>query len=437
MRSCERLAPLALLALLAAAGCQNGDDPTAPAEPAEQSTAMVHGAIGSDAVEFEFLSAGSPGDPGQRPGPFLIRGQNIAYDADLGALTVDLTVVNAGPHTYPEPITLTFVQLLPDGVTVLNADNDETGAGAAILCQFANDDALWTPDEESLPRTVQFGVAQGTAIAFVARIDIGLLPDGGAVGGLVWNDLNEDGVIDADEPGLPDVTVRLEAGPDLFWVATTDADGMYRFDGLAAGFYTVTRLPRPDLRPTTPPQMQVVLVEVEGEVADFLAANFGCRVVAPTEPPIAVGDCLDVKGAFAGDPDRLVGELFCLCREDDDDEDGGPFPPCWQRVCGPVTAIDLAERLLVVMGTEVHVPHGTHLHLDDIEIGDRVRADVNVFADGEELQLVACRLHREHGHFDRVRGAVEEVVADGDGQVIGVRVLGVSVDLADAQPCDD
>jgi len=212
---------LGLLALALLVGCQDSDDGVnGPSGLVEQETGLVYGDVGSGSVSFEFASV-----EGLRQGPFLVRGYNIAYDTELGALVVDVTVVNAGEETYPEPVTLSFVDLLPEGVTVLNADNGETGPGAAFLCEFENDDAMWTPGEESLPRTVQFGVTAGTSIGFVARIDVGLVPGGGAVGGVVWHDVDEDGAMDADEAGLPGVGLRLQGGDDLVFMTQTEDDG--------------------------------------------------------------------------------------------------------------------------------------------------------------------------------------------------------------------
>ncbi|MBH0116753.1 DUF11 domain-containing protein [Salinibacterium sp. NG253] len=65
----------------------------------------------------------------------------------------------------------------------------------------------------------------------------------------VWLDLNNDGVQDSGEPGLPNVDVTLVwfgpdgaagGGDDVTFVETTDANGEYLFDGLPEGNYTVT-----------------------------------------------------------------------------------------------------------------------------------------------------------------------------------------------------
>ncbi len=433
----QYLVPLALLAVLFVVGCGGGDEPLTPTEsPLGAGASVVRGDISGSTTSFEFASEVDLDLPNPPPGPFLIRGQIVGYDADLGALVVDLVVVNASPHAYPEPVSLTFMQLLPPGVTILNADNGETGVGASFQFFFANDDAMWTPGEESFPRTVQFAVAQGVAIGFAARIDVGMDPLGGAIGGLVWHDVDEDGVVDDDEPGLAGVGVRVQAGGGQQWLTTTAADGIYRIDGLAAGFYTVVRLPRPGLRPTTAPQLQVVLVEDEGGVSDFLAANFGCRVVAQ-DSSIQVGDCLHVKGEYAANPPRLVASRYCVCDNDDDDEDEDKDSSCWDRLTGPVTDVNPARNAVAIMGTWMRVADDD-FDLDDVSVGDRLMASVEIVMDDDGHHLEACRLHQFHGNFDRIRGEVQEVIMGANGQVVGVRILDTRVELMNAaDDCDD
>ena len=64
------------------------------------------------------------------------------------------------------------------------------------------------------------------------------------LGNYVWNDLNGNGIQDANEPGIPGVTVTLtgttSTGQTVTLTTTTDASGMYIFDGLAPGTYKVT-----------------------------------------------------------------------------------------------------------------------------------------------------------------------------------------------------
>jgi hypothetical protein len=68
----------------------------------------------------------------------------------------------------------------------------------------------------------------------------------GVIGDYVWNDLDEDGVQDGDEPGIGGVVVDLfDASGTLVGTTTTGANGLYRFVDVPAGDYYV-RFTAPD-----------------------------------------------------------------------------------------------------------------------------------------------------------------------------------------------
>jgi len=55
-----------------------------------------------------------------------------------------------------------------------------------------------------------------------------------SIGDFVWNDLNQDGIQDASEPGIAGVTVNLlDSSSMTLATTTTDANGKYLFDNLA------------------------------------------------------------------------------------------------------------------------------------------------------------------------------------------------------------
>ena len=59
-----------------------------------------------------------------------------------------------------------------------------------------------------------------------------------AFDGLVWDDLNRNGLQDLDEPGLPNVTVNLfNSAQAAAGTSLTDGNGAYRFQGLLPGDY--------------------------------------------------------------------------------------------------------------------------------------------------------------------------------------------------------
>ena len=64
------------------------------------------------------------------------------------------------------------------------------------------------------------------------------------LGDKVWEDLDENGVQNAGEPGVPGVTVTLNGtdqdGNAISMTTTTDSEGLYLFDGLLPGDYEVT-----------------------------------------------------------------------------------------------------------------------------------------------------------------------------------------------------
>jgi len=62
----------------------------------------------------------------------------------------------------------------------------------------------------------------------------------GAIGDLVWHDLDVDGIRDSEEPGLPNVAVKLHTDAGSVVAETmTDANGAYRFSNVAPGAYRV------------------------------------------------------------------------------------------------------------------------------------------------------------------------------------------------------
>ncbi|MGV3723692.1 MAG: SdrD B-like domain-containing protein, partial [Actinomycetota bacterium] len=72
-------------------------------------------------------------------------------------------------------------------------------------------------------------------------VDFGYAPPFASVGDRVWLDADRDGVQDDDEAGIPGVEVKLLNGAGaIAATATTDASGLYLFDQLEAGSYTVS-----------------------------------------------------------------------------------------------------------------------------------------------------------------------------------------------------
>ncbi len=419
---------LALGALLA--GCSNTETPNAPTDADKLATAVVRGEFTDGTFDYEFDSESPGGANDPAAGAFKVRIRDLAYDSGAGVLNFNMWLVNASTESYPAPVRLTFMQLTPSTISVLNADNDEMGSGAMFNFAFADSDSSWGPDEVTAMRSVEFQVPAGNSISFVSKVEIGEdLPEvGGTIGGTVWNDRNGDGVMDPGEEGVPGVGILLNAGAKadstaMMMDAMTDSVGQYSFGALDAGHYTV--MVRQDLGGdlTTAPVIDVLLVEYDGVVADFLEADFGVMYDDMSDS-LMVGSFVNAKGEFMTDPDRLESEIFNYGTPDssgycDDDHDGwgghddddddhmggghdgwgghdddnddhmggdddhqwcdgdhdymggdddymGGEGQCWGRLSGPITGLDLENGALQVMGTWVSFPEWDPAYNDSL-----------------------------------------------------------------------
>ena len=152
-------------------------------------------------------------------------------------------------------------------------------------------------DEDTLPATIRTRTTPSNPIDVSLdgtnddlTADFGYQLNSGTIGDLVWNDVNGDGVRDAGEPGVGNVTVNLtEAGPDgvlgtgddvSLPAQTTDSSGAYDFTTLAPGLYRVdvdeTSLPAGMSLTTANEPHDVTL----GAQQDYNAADFGYWVVS-------------------------------------------------------------------------------------------------------------------------------------------------------------
>lgn len=65
-------------------------------------------------------------------------------------------------------------------------------------------------------------------------------PQLGSIGDFVWNDFNRNGIQDAGEPGVVNVTVQLkDCAGNVIRTTTTNGSGAYSFTGLSAGCYII------------------------------------------------------------------------------------------------------------------------------------------------------------------------------------------------------
>jgi uncharacterized repeat protein (TIGR01451 family) len=138
--------------------------------------------------------------------------------------------------------------LLPAGNWIVLVDEGDPDFVAAYTKLSQTQD----PDQAGIVCTTCDGkasvVTNGTAA--VATTDFGYRPTGfGTIGDLVWNDANGNGLKDASESGLINVTITLyednngngviDAADAVVGTATTDSAGNYAFYNLPVGRYLV------------------------------------------------------------------------------------------------------------------------------------------------------------------------------------------------------
>ncbi|MFT7723638.1 MAG: SdrD B-like domain-containing protein [Roseateles sp.] len=139
----------------------------------------------------------------------------------------------------------------------------------------------------------------------------------GSIGGRVWLDLDNDGVVDAGETGLSGVAIHLTGtdtdGNAISRDTSTDTDGNYGFSNLPPGTYTVTE---PD-QPANTLNGQTVPGQVVGGTASGTATGAG--TVPSAIGGIALGSGRHaVQNNFAElPPGSIAGRVY-----QDSDDDG-------------------------------------------------------------------------------------------------------------------
>jgi len=180
----------------------------------EDALAAISGTVYLDRDDNGDMNSGDVGIPGVEVVITSAGLDGIAGTAD--DIEVRLTTGSDGRYSYPGAVAgldYTITQTQPTGLLSGQEHN-------ANVIQVTN-----------LPTTGSTGN------------DFGELA--GSIAGRVWLDTNNNGLIDAGENGIANVSVSLPAGTldalgNPVAAVTTDANGNYRFDDLLAGTYVVT-----------------------------------------------------------------------------------------------------------------------------------------------------------------------------------------------------
>ncbi len=149
--------------------------------------------------------------------------------------------------------------------------------------------------------------------------DFGYEPILSSIGDTVWFDLDGNGEQDTGELGIENVTVVLTDEDGGQTVDFTDSDGMYLFDGLTAGTYTVTVIP--SSLPLNDPLIALISQTYDadgldtpdqsvyelGEAEDDRDQDFGYQ---PSPPQGSIGGTIynDPDGIPMNEDDALIAD---------------------------------------------------------------------------------------------------------------------------------
>ncbi len=130
-------------------------------------------------------------------------------------------------------------------------------------------------------------------------LDAGMYYLKSSLGDKVWFDVNENGIQDAGEAGIPNVLVKLFDCSDNFIDSTfTDNDGNYLFGNLQPGSYYVKFFAPDTMKFTLKDQGSNDLVDSDAEV---LTGNSPCVTLLPNEHNLSIDAGLIYKRSSIGD----------------------------------------------------------------------------------------------------------------------------------------
>ena len=177
--------------------------------------------------------------------------QQLPNDLGLAGVTLDLTgtddlgaAVSATTSTAADG-TYSFTGLRP-GVYTVTEPTQPAGTVNGITTAGSTGGTV-TP-VATLPSMIS-AIPLVTSGALSTGNNFAEIPNNSGIGGRVWLDLDNDGVIDAGESGIAGVTATLTGtdtlGRPVERTLTTDAQGGYLFENLGPGTYTVTEPTQP------------------------------------------------------------------------------------------------------------------------------------------------------------------------------------------------
>lgn len=223
-------------------------------------------------------------DGSQEAGEPGLSGITVVLKDDLGN-KVSSTVTNADGYYY-------FRNLNPGNYQLTFTD---TPPGAAFTIQDANANTTDERDSDVNPTDATiptFAVNSGDRNY---DFDAGLVvPVRSTLKGVVWYDNDIDGQRQGNEPRVPGVTVTLlDASNNPVAVAVTGADGVYFFDNLLPGIYSV-------IFSTFPAGSSLTVLNVGDDATDSDLSPLSLNPLVATGGSVTIGKAQNVDGPDGG-----------------------------------------------------------------------------------------------------------------------------------------
>lgn len=307
---------LAAVSLLAFAGCSG--DATRPGASDDGIPQATFDAQLDPARSTFVLERATATQPDGRPVEVELIGSNLVVADDSNELvSLDVSLRNVSRIELFSPALVLLGGFVPASVEVLNADlppqppgeddgdstdPDGSNTGSARYgfdySPLLGQDGILSPGETSGSRTWEFRAPNLQSFSFAAVASFGGNPpsDQATISGLVFHDLDGDGVRDRDEPPFT-ARMTLEHPDGTAIAINTNDRGQYRFEVRSTGLHAVTLNP-PELGcpcelvvTTSNPLQVVVLPGPDGRPTSYEHADFGVRIVGHTDvPPVVLTD---------------------------------------------------------------------------------------------------------------------------------------------------
>ena len=206
------------------------------------------------------------------PGEFVFAGRFNATGKD-GAVNMDAWAVKLGPAPMPTPTPKpTTAPIKPPKAPIVHHKPPITAGPTPTVTAKPTTTATVTPTATATltPTPTPTLIPTPTATSEHHDHDGPDHEDHGFLSGRVWYDLNEDGIPDPGEPGIPGIGVRLIGKRTMFDRTATGPDGSYRFGTTPPSDYQGVEFLVPDGYSCTGSDVHLI----SGTIA-FVESGFG------------------------------------------------------------------------------------------------------------------------------------------------------------------